>query len=394
MPNSKKSASGSGNIRKKTVTSKGKPYTYWEARVTVGVDPKTGRQKQRSVSGKTQKEVAQKLRQLAVEVDKGTYQEPLKMTVGEWLDIWLDQYLGAIKPRTADSYRTIVNIHLKPAFGVTKLTALQTADIQALYTALLRQEKPLSAKSLRNLHGVLHKALQQAVELCYIRGNPSTPCKLPKVEKAMIRPLDGPQIGALMQAIKGHRFEFVYLVTLFTGMREGEVLGLKWDCVDFQSGTVLIGQQLQRKRGGNAEYVFISPKNDKMRKVTPAAFVMDILHRQQARQAEWKQAAGEIWEDSGLVFTNEIGQNLSPLSVYKAFKQFVSQIGRPDARFHDLRHSYAVVAIQSGDDIKTVQENLGHHTAAFTLDVYGHVTDQMKQASAQRMQRFISGLQE
>lgn len=252
MPNSKKSASGSGNIRKKTATSKGKPYTYWEARVTVGVDPKTGRQKQRSVSGKTQKEVAQKLRQLAVEVDKGTYQEPLKMTVGEWLDIWLDQYLGAIKPRTADSYRTIVNIHLKPAFGVTKLTALQTADIQALYTALLRQEKPLSAKSLRNLHGVLHKALQQAVELCYIRGNPSTPCKLPKVEKAMIRPLDGPQIGALMQAIKGQRFEFVYLVTLFTGMREGEVLGLKWDCVDFQSGTVLIGQQLQRKRGGNA----------------------------------------------------------------------------------------------------------------------------------------------
>lgn len=94
------------------------------------------------------------------------------------------------------------------------------------------------------------------------------------------------------------------------------------------------------------------------------------------------------------MFTNEIGQNLSPLSVYKAFKQFVSQIGRPDARFHDLRHSYAVVSIQSGDDIKTVQENLGHHTAAFTLDVYGHVTDQMKQASAQRMQRFISGLQE
>ena len=94
------------------------------------------------------------------------------------------------------------------------------------------------------------------------------------------------------------------------------------------------------------------------------------------------------------MFTNEIGQNLSPLSVYKAFKQFVSQIGRPDARFHDLRHSYAVVAIQSGDGIKTVQENLGHHTAAFTLDVYGHVTDQMKQASAQRMQRFISGLQE
>lgn len=394
MPNSKKSASGNGNIRKKTVTRNGKPYTYWEAWVTVGVDPRTGKQKQRSVSGKTQKEVAQKLRQLTVEVDKGTYQEPSKMTVGEWLDIWLDQYLGAIKPRTADSYRTCVNIHLKAAFGVTKLTALQTSDIQALYTALLRQEKPLSAKSTRNLHGVLHKALQQAVELGYMHNNPSTPCKLPKVEKAIIRPLDGTQIRALMQAVKRHRFEFVYLVTLFTSMREGVVLGLKWDYVDFSNGTILIGQQLQRKRGGNAEYVFMSPKNGKMRKVTPAPFVLDILRQQQARQAQWKQAAGEIWEDSGLVFTNEIGQNLSPLSVYKSFKVFAAQIGCPDARFHDLRHSYAVAAIQSGDDIKTVQENLGHHTAAFTLDVYGHVTDQMRQASAERMQRFIAGLKD
>lgn len=120
---------------------------------------------------------------------------------------------------------------------------------------------------------------------------------------------------------------------------------------------------------------------------------MDILRQQQARQAEWEHAAGEIWEDSGLVFTNEIGRNLSPLSVYKSFKVFAAQIGCPDARFHDLRHSYAVAAIQSGDDIKTVQENLGHHTAAFTLDVYGHVTDQMRQASAERMQHFITGLQ-
>lgn len=227
MPNSKKAAGGSGNIRKKTVIRNNKPYTYWEARLTVGIDPKTGRQKQRSVSGKTQKEVAQKLRQLTVEVDNGTYRDPSRMTVGEWLETWLDQYLGAVKPRTADSYRTSVNIHLKPAFGGTKLTALQTSDIQALYTALQRQEKPLSAKSLRNLHGVLHKALQQAMELGYIRSNPAAPCKLPKVEKAMIRPLDAPQIRALMQAVQGHRFEYVFLVTLFTGMREGEVQGLK-----------------------------------------------------------------------------------------------------------------------------------------------------------------------
>lgn len=359
MPNSKKAAGGSGNIRKKTVTRNNKPYTYWEARLTVGIDPKTGRQKQRSVSGKTQKEVAQKLRQLTVEVDNGTYRDPSRMTVGEWLETWLDQYLGAVKPRTADSYRTSVNIHLKPAFGRTKLTALQTSDIQVLYTALQRQEKPLSAKSLRNLHGVLHKALQQAMELGYIRSNPAAPCKLPKVDKAMIRPLDAPQIRALMQAVHGHRFEYVFLVTLFTGMREGEVLGLKWDCVDFQNGTILIGQQLQRKRSGKAAYVFSSPKNGKCRKVTPAPFVMDILRQQQARQTEWEHAAGEIWEDSGLVFTNEIGQNLSPLSVYKSFKVFAAQIGCPDARFHDLRHPY--VKLKTKNNCKTTITSMRFH---------------------------------
>ena len=153
--------------------------------------------------------------------------------------------------------------------------------------------------------------------------------------------------------------------------------------------TILINKQLRLEKKKGGQYVFAPLKNDKARSITPAAWVMQILKSHRIKQLEQRLAAGPIWEDSGLVFTNEIGQHLATQSVYKAFKQIAAAIGCPDTRFHDLRHSYAVAAIRSGDDIKTIQGNLGHATASFTLDVYGHVTDQMKQASANRMNTFI-----
>ena len=181
-------------------------------------------------------------------------------------------------------------------------------------------------------------------------------------------------------------------MTLFTGLRQGEVLGLTWDCVDFTAGTVLINKQLQKMRTGDRGYYLASTKSGKSRKLTPAPSVMKLLRHQQAVQAEWRLRAGAAWQDSGLVFTNKLGGHLMPHTVYQNYKKVVSSIGRPDARFHDLRHSYAVAAIRGGDDIKTVQGNMGHATAAFTLDVYGHVTDQMKQASAARMEKFIQSV--
>ena len=178
-------------------------------------------------------------------------------------------------------------------------------------------------------------------------------------------------------------------MTLFTGMREGEVLGLMWSCVDFEKGTILIDKQLQQEKKRGGQYVFAPLKNDKARTITPAPWVMDLLKHHRAQQAELRLRAGPMWEDSGIVFTNELGHHLARCTLVNAFKAVVTSIGRPDARFHDLRHSYAVAAIRSGDDIKTVQGNLGHATAAFTLDVYGHVTDQMKRESAARMESYI-----
>ena len=399
MPQSKnknKSASGMGNIRKKTRTVNGKTYTYYEARYTEGFDPGTGKQIQRSISGKTQKEVAQKLKAALAALDSGTYIAPCKMTVGEWMDIWSKQYLGGVKDSTVAAYNATIRTHIKPGIGAIRLDALDTHLVQSFYNGLREPTKDrdaVSPKTVKNVHGILHKALQQAVANGYIRFNPTNSCILPRVEKKELQPLDEAETKLFLDAVKGHRFELLFTFTLFSGLREGEALGLTWDRVDFMRGTILVSKQLQKEKKAGGEFRLVSLKNDKPRRITPAPWVMQLLRDRKLQQYEHKEKAGAAWSNPmNLVFTNELGGNLIPQTVVRHFKEIVGSIGRPDARFHDLRHSYAVASLRSGDDIKTVQGNLGHATAAFTLDVYGHVTNQMQEASAVRMEAYIKGI--
>lgn len=168
---------------------------------------------------------------------------------------------------------------------------------------------------------------------------------------------------------------------------------MTWDRIDFKRGSILINRQLQKEKKAGGEFRLVSLKNDRPRRITPAPWVMQLLKDRKLQQYEHMERAGEDWSNPlNLVFTNELGGNLIPQTVVRHFKEIVTSIGRPDARFHDLRHSYAVASIRSGDDIKTVQGNLGHATAAFTLDVYGHVTDQMREASSMRMQAYIQDI--
>ena len=383
-----RAAQGAGTIRQRK-------DGRWEARYTVGRDPGTGKQVQRSVYGATQQEVRKKLAQLTAALDAGTYKEPCKMTMGQWLDIWAADYLGGVKPKTVESYCCQIKVHIKPALGSVKLEALNAHTIQKFYNSLGdgRDGKPgLSPKSIKIVHGVLHKALQQAVALGYLRFNPSDACTLPRVEQKEINPLDNTAITKFLNAIHGHRFEAIYLTMLFTGIRRGEACGLKWDHVNLENGTILINQQLQNIPGQVGAFRLMSTKSSKGRTIQIAAAVVKVLKKHRAQQAEARLLAGPLWRDEGYVFTNDTGGHISPNTLYHNYKRIVASIGLPDARLHDLRHSYAVAAIKSGDDIKTVQGNLGHHTASFTLDVYGHVTEEMKQASAERMENFIKSV--
>ena len=179
---------------------------------------------------------------------------------------------------------------------------------------------------------------------------------------------------------------------MFTGLRQGEVLGLTWDCLDVERGTLLVKQQLRREQKKGGKYYLSTTKTSKSRMLTLAPSVVRLFRLQMIKQNGMRAKAGELWQERNLVFSNAVGSYLSYRTVYDCFKRLMAKIGSPDTRFHDLRHTYAVMAIQSGDDIKTVQENLGHATAAFTLDVYGHVTAQMRQDSANRMERLIQSV--
>ena len=191
-----RAAQGSGSIRQR-------PDGKWEARYTAGRDSGTGRQIQKSVYGSTQGEVRKKLALVTAAIDEGVYTEPSKLSVGQWLDIWTAEYLGSVKPRTIDSYKSNCKVYLKPALGAIKLSSLSVHPIQTLNNKLHR-ERNLSAKTLKNIHGVLHKALQQAVELGYIKYNPADACKLPRVERK-VTPLDNEAVSAFLEAIQGHK---------------------------------------------------------------------------------------------------------------------------------------------------------------------------------------------
>lgn len=379
--NMARGAQGNGTIRQRK-------DGRWEARLTVGRNPSTGKQIQKSIYGKTQAEVSKKLRELCKEVDDGIYKEPVKYTVKDWAEIWLNEYTGNLKPLTVKQYTTYINNRIVKNMGSVKLTRLDTPIIQRFYNQLTKEG--LSPVTIKNIHSILHSMLETAVEVGYMRTNPSNVCRLPKPEKKQIKPLENADISKLLEALKGDKYESLYTVDLFTGLRQGELLGLTWDCIDFKKGTMYIYRQLQFNKGS---YYFTSLKNGKTRTIALAPYVLNILRNQKAWQAECQLKSYGMWNNKDdLVFTNELGGHLTQNYTYRHFKKIVSSIGIPDARLHDLRHTFAVSSLQSGNDVKTVQEALGHHTAAFTLDVYGHVTEEMRKASADRLETFINSV--
>ena len=208
-----------------------------------------------------------------------------------------------------------------------------------------------------------------------------------------MRPLKDNEVSAFLNAIIGHPLESLFYVATFTGMRESEIIGLSWDCIDFERGTIHLYRQLKKTRGKGGQYVFTSLKNKQARTFGVPQNVLDTLRRVKIKQAEWKLKAGSSWNNKdNLVFTDQLGKHIATHTVWRQFKVKAKEIGIPEMRFHDLRHSYATLALQNGVDVKTVSSNLGHATTAFTMDRYGHVTETMMKDSADKMQRFIESI--
>lgn len=376
-----KTPNGSGHIRERK-------DGIWEAQYTYGFDLKTGKQLKKSIYGKTQAEVRQKLAEVETRIDKGTFVAPTKITLGEWIDIWLKEYTGNIKPSTRSSYDQHVRVHIKPYLGRIKLSSLSPQIIQTFYNELQKTDN-LGAKSVRNIHVTLHRALEIAKRLGYIAINPADMVILPRMEPKKVRTMDREELTDFLTEIKGHKYEPLLFTTVFTGLRLGEVLGLTWDCVDFDNNTITVEKQHGRDRA-TGEYIFTSIKNDQTRVLTVAQEVMNVLRDHKRQQRQMAKEAGKEWHNyKNRVFTNETGRYIDNKMLYLYFKRVMKKIGMSDMRFHDLRHTYAVNSLKAGDDIKTLQENPGHATASFTLSTYAHATPNMKLECARRMDNFI-----
>lgn len=412
-----KRAKNEGTIYRKTVVRGGKKYSYWEAQVTVGYDPGTGKRVRKTFTAPTQKEVRALMQDASVALEKSEYFEASRATLGEWIDVWLSDYCTHVKYQTLKSYRAQCETHIKPALGAIPLESLSTQQIQAFYNRLRREghtisrrdaktgktetmRVPLSPKSIKNIHAILSKCLNTAIELKYIKYNPAQQTRRPKIQAPEINPLDVDQIKKLLVELEKEEYADLYKLFVFTGLRKSEALGLSWDNVDVKNHTLKISQQLQKRPLRDGGYTIAPVKQDRVRYIVVSDFVIDVLDHRKIRQDADRESAGNAWTEfslpSGksakLVFTRSDGTPINPKSAYLHYKKIAKRLGVSESRVHDLRHTYAVLSLQNGDDIKTIQENLGHASASFTLDVYGHRTSQMQKESADRMQNFISSL--
>ncbi len=303
------------------------------------------------------------------------------MLFNEWLDEWLDIYTLNIKRTTYKHYTSVIRTHLADTLGSYEIAEITQRTLQEFYTRKFRDEQ-LSAKTLRNINGVVHEALRTAVDVGLIGINPADKVKLPRPVAKAIHPFSPDEIRQFTDLCRFHRFGLLYTFALYTGAREGEVLGLTWDCVDLTRKTVILEKQLSYFGSGEGWH-FNSLKNNKVRTVSLPDFLARWLSEEKQEQRYLSNRLNLVF------FRKDNGDHLRAKTIINDFKELATKIGRPTARFHDLRHTYATNCLELGDSIKTVQHNLGHATASFTLATYTHVSTEAKIQSAERLNKFF-----
>lgn len=378
-----KAPSGFGSIRKKVVNGK----TYYEGRYT---DPIL--HKQKSVSAPTQKECREKLMKVLSQIEQGAYVTPNKLRVKDWAVQWLRDKLD-IKEGTRVLYQSALDTHIIPELGNIMLKDLRPVHCQEFVRVIARKTtpktgQPISAKTVKNIIGILHRMLDDAKRLELILSNPADSLELPKVEKKDIKVILNDDQAAFSEAIKGHDLECLFVVAMHTGARISEILGMTWKNTNLDTGEIKINAQLQRPRSDGMERTLVSTKTGNHRTVVVPEFVVDALIAEKRAQLSNRLKAGKMWRnDLGLVFTRADGSPIPHTTVSNAFKRIVTEIGRPDLSFHALRHTYATEEIASGTDPKTVANTLGHTTVHMTMDVYATAVSSTKKSSAERRQR-------
>jgi integrase len=361
------------------------------ARITVGRNPSTGKLKRANYYGKTRKEVSDRLAEALSDLRRGSFVVPHKLTVAQWLETWLQEYKRPqIRPLTFDSYERVIRCHLNPTLGHLPLKDLRPEHIQRLYKE--KRKAGMASGMIRLIHAVLRGALKQALKNQLIMRNVIEATELPRGPKRPITPLSLPQIHQLLTSIAHDALYPAIFLSLVTGLRRGELLGLRWQDVNMDAALLQVRQVLGRVRvheansGPRSRLIVQEPKTDRSRRTIPIPVdVVDVLRRHKARQAEEKLLMGPAYEDKGLVFCLANGRPIDPTNLYRHFLSLLKRAKLPRHRVHDLRHTFATLMLELRESPKTVQTMLGHSKIATTLDIYSHVSLDLETRAAARL---------
>jgi integrase len=377
-----KNGNGEGSIylHKRNGKKVGYRGSYW---VHTAEGPK-----RRYVSGKTRDEVHDKLIEALGNRAQGLVFDAGNLTAGEYLTRWLkDSVKGTVRQSTFEVHRHMVEPHIVPALGKLKLKDLSPPHVRGFYREKL--DSGLSAATVRKMHSVLRKALKQAVMDGLIPRNVCESVKPPRVERKEIMPLDREQTRTLLEHASGDRLEALYVLAVHTGMREGELLGLKWEDVDLECSVCRLRRALVREGGKTALGDLKTPKSRRSVRLTRAAAI--VLRSHLKRQLEEMERLGSLYQPGGLVFATESGTLINPSNLRnRSFKPLLKRAGLPDICFHDLRHTCATLLLSQGTHPKLVQELLGHATIAMTLDTYSHFLPSMGDQTVRAMEAALS----
>ena len=360
----------------------------WEGRIVVDYDEK-GNPKTKSVLAKTKGECEEKLRKLKETLGKSVERCKPEMPFGEWMDFWYQNFCKpALRETTKASYENIIYNHVIPSIGQIPLNKLSTKDLQQFYARFKRNGRlqyketcgtGMSDRMVRSCHGCCRLALEKAVGEGLIKRNPSLGCKLPPKKGREMQVLTPNEIARFLARAKEEDYYELFLLELSTGMRRGEILGLKWNDVNFANGTLRIARQVVPAGG----QIVVQPPKTKssVRTIILPPYMLEAL-------AEMKKNKTCEW-----LFPSPVkeGEPRNPTALYHRFQLILKRAGCKQVRFHDLRHTFATMAIENGMDVKTLSGIIGHISAETTLNIYSHITDTMRLQASVKIDRKIGG---
>ncbi len=379
----KKRAAGEGNIRKRK-------DGRWEGRYVAGHD-ENGKAIRKNVLGRTQAEVREKLKaaiELAHRLDISKAED---YTVEKWVNIWFELYSKPnIRENTQEYYRRFIDLHIIPHIGSIKLTKLTSRDIQKMYNDVrehgrTRKEQKdkspgLSSSYVRGIHTMLHNCLGRAVKEKLIPSNPCDDCIPPKIQKKEMKILKPEDMAAYLREAENRSVLPMFFLVLCTGLRRGEISALQWEDLDIERKILTVNKQAAAAKGGGVKVV--PPKTDtSVRQISVSQQVIDLLKQEHEKHP-----------DNPIMFPSPVNGGMwYPDAINRLHQRILKSAGLEHIRLHDLRHTFASVALQNGVDIKTVSSMLGHFDAGFTLRTYTHVTARSQEQAADTMGAFVAG---